>query len=589
MSGIIELRDEDLSRAGATSSDSSMASLPRLEEIGKEPESIFRALRAQLKRIDKQKGIVLSGKLLEGFFLIFHKLDETLDSHDKAEISAYVAKSLSDHELETLEWITTKNPTASSSDGLLNRIMKEFSVEALDDPAERKDHQEFKAEAQGRVGGLAEKSSRDSGLDAVMAPDAEEQQAKREKDKAAKEAKARKTARLKKGLSRILKGDREAFFDTELMEALPDLLGQLLLEGKYDIPNRIIHRLGEALLSTEPDMRFQVSKTLSNIIGKVPPERRLGVVKALSGNLTAWLQFETSLTSSYKRVCKRLKDLVQWQLRTYQFDECIPILEDLRNIHTGAVETVPTLHDCVSDIFRRIPSDDILDLLLKECRTNENNKRKSASRCLTRLDLSAAARVLDVLRRCEDKAEHARLIQVVSDMGPPVVSALKKKIEFGGAPPYLCDLILLLGRVGSEADLPILERYLTHDDPSVRKEALKSVYNIRGERRGEVLSTFLPSADDGLKLEIVRMLGCLKCQTAVQPLVKLLKSKPFFSSEDRDELEEAICAALGGIGSEEAVDALKSICSKKTFWSTKPFSKNVQSAAKKALEQIHAK
>jgi HEAT repeat protein len=129
---------------------------------------------------------------------------------------------------------------------------------------------------------------------------------------------------------------------------------------------------------------------------------------------------------------------------------------------------------------------------------------------------------------------------------------------------------------------------LSFENGRVREEALNSICHIGGERAGRALLSQLAKADDPFKIKIIAVLGAKKYQIAVKPLLEMLESRPSLMTDERDDLEERICIALGQIGSEEAVPPLSAIVGQKKFFVTKPYNKKVKAAANKAIEEIIA-
>jgi HEAT repeat protein len=196
--------------------------------------------------------------------------------------------------------------------------------------------------------------------------------------------------------------------------------------------------------------------------------------------------------------------------------------------------------------------------------------------------------LLDALSETQDKAQQTQLVQLISEIGKSASPLLNDRIEQGGPWYFMCNLALLAGRIGNEDHVEPLEQLLGHEHGRVREEALNSICHIGGERSGKILLSQLAMADDQFKVKIVAVLGAKRYKSAVQPLLELLASRPALLSDQRDELEERICIALGQIGSEEAIPALSSIVGQKKFFVVKPYNKKVQAAANKALEEIIA-
>ena len=276
-------------------------------------------------------------------------------------------------------------------------------------------------------------------------------------------------------------------------------------------------------------------------------------------------------------------------IRNHQFAESGPILEVFNLIDSGKLEKDEAIKAISGNVMREIATEDLLDILFKEFLSNEQNKREEAGRNLANIGAVPVNRLLDILRESQDGSERVRVLQLISEIGHPAIPALAEEIKRGGTWYYLRNLALLLGKVGSEADVEVLLPLLGYEDIRVQQEALKSTNSIGGERRGEIFLSVLPVSDDRLKGSIVNMLGSLRYHDAVSPLLELLKSKSFIASKAKTELEEKICIALGRIGSQEAIPALMAIAEQKSLLSIKSYDAKVKVAAGRALATIRKK
>ncbi|HUH64855.1 MAG TPA: HEAT repeat domain-containing protein, partial [Syntrophales bacterium] len=153
---------------------------------------------------------------------------------------------------------------------------------------------------------------------------------------------------------------------------------------------------------------------------------------------------------------------------------------------------------------------------------------------------------------------------------------------------YVRNLVRLLGRIGGDEHTRILGPHLFHSDHRVQKEAVKSISQMGGRARAEMLLKAMPDCDDRVKPGIVAALGSLKYRNAVKPLIELFKSKQNLPEDIRVDLQEKICLALGNIGDKEALSFLRGIRKQRGFL-RKPYHPAVRAAAAKALSRIVAK
>jgi hypothetical protein len=120
-------------------------------------------------------------------------------------------------------------------------------------------------------------------------------------------------------------------------------------------------------------------------------------------------------------------------------------------------------------------------------------------------------------------------------------------------------------------------------------EVLKCIYRTGGKERGIILLSVLPLADDQFQLNIIETLGNAKCVEAVPELLYMLKKQQLVAPLLRAEREEKICAALGSIGSPEALPALSKIAKSSSFFSFRSYAAKVKIAAGIAVASIRKK
>jgi len=201
----------------------------------------------------------------------------------------------------------------------------------------------------------------------------------------------------------------------------------------------------------------------------------------------------------------------------------------------------------------------------------------------------AADPLLNLLKDSQHRSERARILQLISDIGPAALPALSQRIEEGKPWFFMRNLVLLFGKVGNESHLDIVKPFLSFDDYRVQREVLNCIYSIGGNQRESIFSAILSDAGDQLKADAVGMLGAMECRAAVPMMIQILETKTLMTSKARNELEEKICNALGNLMAQEAIPCLVGVSEpKKGVLSKRNYSEKVQLAAHRALEKIRA-
>lgn len=586
-----EAKDKSLLRYAQEPDPEPAVAIETAEEMTKDPEGVARMIQGELKRIREQRGKVLAGKLLKDIVQIIRSLDATVDDSNKDILSQHVVTSLEDTYIEVLRWVLTQDLSGPFADALSARIVERMDRDdKLEGPAPQTNHTESAAKPEHAADDAAETGPTSQAHKKPESPQrGEEVRKEKTLSSAEMEARDRRVAHFKAGLSAILHGKPEAFKDKQVMQALPGAVKKLYSKEKFGTAKQIIDRLAAALSSENPAVRAAVSESLSRSLETVPPELRVHTTREVLDPLVSWIKSETSDGAAYERTSGQLEKLAKMLLGQREYDECIPLLEAFALTRSGKLQTDNKQKAIADRVLTNVGTPDIIELLVKDCRASKETKSEQAARCLPLLGAAVVDRLLDALSETQDRIEQARLVEVIAEIGQSAGPALKDRIKQGGPWYFMCSLALLAGRIANEDHLGPLEQLLAHEHVRVREEALNSICHIGGERSGEILLSQLPLVDDEFKVKIVAVLGAKKYDNAVQPLLELLESRPALLSDERDELEERICIALGQIGSEEAIPALRSIVGQKKFWAVRPFHKKVQAAANKAIEEIMAK
>ncbi len=399
---------------------------------------------------------------------------------------------------------------------------------------------------------------------------------------------ARFVSDLRQAIAAIPNGSEDALLDRSLTAFLPEISARLADEDP-DALRVAAGRLCGRLRDGRADVRARASKALAGIMEGVPRELREDLVEGIADRLVEWIRSEAEPVPAYERICTILKDRVANLAHMGCYEKAVPILDVFARIRAGALEKNVMAQKIAAGIIRDLASQNLLGALFMEFYGGLDGRRAASGRMLCRLGEEPLNRLLDLLRVQGESDKRIRILQVLNEVGPMVMPLIRERIREGGDWYYLRNLAYLLGRVGSKAEAVELRPLLLHEDPRVRREALRSIHRIGGSGRGPLLLSALPAARDPARTDIVVMLGRLKCEDAVVPLLELLRDRPFLASSSRADLEEAICVALGRIGSPGAVRTLAEIRASRRFLGMQSYDEKVIVAASRALASIRSR
>ncbi len=158
------------------------------------------------------------------------------------------------------------------------------------------------------------------------------------------------------------------------------------------------------------------------------------------------------------------------------------------------------------------------------------------------------------------------------------------------------NIVYILGRIGKTDCLPYLEKALDHPDPRVRREAVQAISTVASKETaiqhltrklndmeskirgvaalrlarigGEealrfLLDLVLSKAFQKREVQEIKLflqaIGTLRSDGAVPALFRILLKKSFFGKVKTDEIRRGAADALGAIGTQEALTALRKV------------------------------
>ena len=587
----LDITDEDIIKYITTDDPDAALDPEKVKEMAKDHKWVSRIFQSGMHQLVDRDGTESNEKLSESMLQMLCALDKISDHEEKEELSTLAAKSISDMDADFIAAMMTQNMEGLIENHLFDQIV------------ERIDPEKFELVAGKLHQALDDASMVENGLDSEKIESArqayqhlmntnkgvelqhqlEEKQAGEKKEKENKENKIRE---IKEKVHDFLNNLEGGLPDESAAKSLPEMVDTLYSEGETEMAETIIDRLTGKLQSDHSDIRGAASEYLVNILDHLSQERRTDIMTRYQEPVLTWIKSETVPTSAFRTICMQLKDLTQSRIREQRFADSLPILETFRFMASRQIEKDDQIQSTASDTLKEIATADIQDILLEEFRHDKKGRRNEAGRNLVMTAQYSINRLLDLLQESEASSERGLILNLIPEIGPAAAPAVIERIEESAPWYYLRNLVRILGRVGSEGHAKILAPLMVHDDLRVQREALKSINNIGGTFKGEILLNALSGCDDQLKVSVVTTLGSLKHRDAVKPLVELFKSKLNLSEEMKVGLQEKICLALGNIGDREALPFLTEVSKQSGIFGFKSYNPKVKTAAVRAADML---
>jgi len=585
----LEIKDEDIVKY-ITSEDTNIAlDSEKIKDMAKDPVWIGRIFQSGMQSIVEKGSHASSEKISEGMVHMLQSLEKITAKSDKKRISQLISGYIADMDPDLIAATLTQN-----IDSLLeNRLFSDI--------INRVDRNKFEIVA-GRISSMldntASKDERDNKRNSyqqtyqlIMSSEKgiELQQRITKKKLREEEERKSKIAHLKSTGSIILNNLDNDIHDGSISKTSPAIVKDLFFEGENDTAETIIDRLSSKLLTENDTLRVEISAALADILCDPSLEQQDIILNRIFKKLLNWVNFETIYTAAYRSICTKIKTLVQSQIKNHRLADALPIIETFHSIRSKQCVKNEDIQSVAYEILRDIASEEVLDFLIEEFRTNTENLRNEAGQILVLTSEFSIHRLLDLLNRSEDASERILVLNLIPEIGPSAVQMIVEMIDQNAPWYYTRNLARLLGRIGSEEQTKVLGQLMLHEDHRVQREALKSINAIGGSLRGNILLDALKNCDDRVKSSVVASLGSLKYRDAVKQLIELFKSKIPMPEDMKIDLQEKICIALGNIGDSEVMPFLTEVSKQSGFLSFKSYHQTVKAAAVKAIGNILSK
>ncbi len=328
---------------------------------------------------------------------------------------------------------------------------------------------------------------------------------------------------------------------------------------------------------------------MDGAIESIPSAEKIEMINHLSLQAAEWLEMQTKFTPQFKETCLRLQKLLQDFIQNGFIAESNPIVNVFSRINEGKLIKDDKIRVLSLEVIKNLASDSNFNILFKEINTNEKNSKYEALKLFAGFGDVVLKKLLGVLKNASDSKVRISILHTIEAMGSASIPAIKSSINMYEPWYYLRNLAYMLGRIGNDTSVEALKPLLLHKEKRVRMEAFKSINQTGGDKRGPLLLSVLPEVDQDLRVNIIEILGKVKCKEAVTDLHDMLKSKSSMSKEDLISMQEKICKALGSIGSPEAIKTLSEVVESKSILGIGSYPKEVKYAAERALEYIRKK
>jgi hypothetical protein len=236
-------------------------------------------------------------------------------------------------------------------------------------------------------------------------------------------------------------------------------------------------------------------------------------------------------------------------IRRDRYPEILRILETLkRHFHEKRMWAL-----LAGQILEEIGKGTIPLLLQEKFLSGKKETRISIVPIFASLEVGAIPPLLTILKTSEDQWVRKNACEALIQIGPiAAVHLLKELNEQQTSVETTRDILRVLGEIKSrEWKAPLMEilrRYVSHENPKLKEQALHTLCQVGGSEGEEIFLSSLSDPDLDVQKRAIWCLGMIKSVKGVEKMMGMLKQISATPSPKMDQLETQIYYAFGTSG-----------------------------------------
>jgi len=529
-----------------------------------------------------------SGTDFSAFERMLDRYDVLLDKEKQSQIATQVASQLATFDEKELGLLLVRKYKSLFGEQLYRQVINQLSEEKLEKLVSH-----FQALTEGRavspLNDLKDKEVEEAFQRLQQTVRGEKMRAIVEMYQHQKQQREeQRQATIKSSLDHLLRGDLKDLAKSEVHQALPETVKNLLLENKEGMADNVLMQLAAALQHPTPAIRTAACHTLAAVSGQFTQIGQWERLEKLLPALQQGIQGPDIDELAVQQTMAAIGSLTRHYLKEEKYSpagETAHILRALSAQDVASEASPPLVRQHALTALKGLCSEPMLERLL-DIYLHSETQQEAAGRLLVEMGNESAKFQLQHLINNESRFERKRLLALIKQTGNPALSILLEQLQ--KEPPWFVvrNIVRLLGEIGNPALFAAIKPFITHPDLRVQQEVITTSTKIGGEEVNDFLLHALQTVDDSLKIRVVAQMSAHHDERCVRPLTDLLESTKPFPGKNKNDLHLAICKTLGVIGSRRATASLSRLAQSKNVLGFVGHSDEVRQAAEAALEQI---
>ena len=371
----------------------------------------------------------------------------------------------------------------------------------------------------------------------------------------------------------------EELFETFFKE-MPDRVNDLLMKGDEKQIRHIITRLFRGFQNRPFPTREKVIDGCRKLLDSLKPGFQHHFSKLFADPLLIAFSEEKD-PKMLMEIAFLLHHMATHLIQFIEYSFSTRILQNLYGRYQKLLANKDPEAQWLAKFIERKLESTTQQLLVNDLKSGEISRQENAARLLGSLGQVTIPLLIDIIKKEEDLRVRQIAANLLGEMGPEAGELLKRELVLEGKHVERLRIFEVIDTVTRDLKIEIAFA-LDGENPQVREAAFQLVERLNNSQVVELLLDYARSQNTGLAIDVIKCLGKLKAQGALEVLIPLL------NTTNDTKLMIACCQALGQIGDPAGVEPLVNILrGKGSFFRRKRRNPQVRATAAFAVGQIH--
>ncbi len=332
-------------------------------------------------------------------------------------------------------------------------------------------------------------------------------------------------------LSDVSSEDLQAFLQLLTMDprgvqeagGIETLMHQCAIRGIWanEVDLSVIQRKRKELEEeqSEPHMLDEGSMALPDMLATIdiPDQQDISFVELLD------LLDEEPSDARYLQLAKMVVNRAEPLMEAGEFEQVVLAIVLVRRHGEDATRS-EFQREYAWFTFEQLAGGAMSDYLLDQLQDNDHERNEWIYLILQRLGARVVYAIIQRICLAEGlsarKALATALIRIGDPAIPPLIVMLRDERWY-----VVRNMIAMLGEIGNRDWVGEMQDAANHHDPRVRKETIRTLAKIGGSEAEQTIVRMLGDENQGIVRQAIVSLGTIKCRTAVEPLLEIVMQR----------------------------------------------------------------